>query len=119
MTPLPDPVWPIVVLALIQLVDAVMSIKPVPFIADCLEGVRLPRRLWQLLPPIKIAAALGLVIGIWVPYLGLAASIGLVAYFLVAIAMHLRARDFRRYLFVNATGMLLVCVAVLIFSFLI
>lgn len=118
MTVLPDPVWPVIVLAVIQLVDAAMSVRPVPFVAVCLDGVRFPRRLWSLLPPIKIAAAAGLVAGIWVPVLGLAASIGLIVYFLLAIGMHLRAGDFSRYLFLNATGMLVVCVAVLMFCFL-
>ena len=41
----------------------------------------------------------------------------LIAYFLVAIGMHVRARDFGRNLFVNATGMLVICVATLLWSF--
>jgi hypothetical protein len=38
-------------------------------------------------------------------------SAALLAYFLIAIAMHLRARDLGRNLFVNASGMLVLCVA--------
>ena len=67
---------------------------------------------------LKIAAGAGLIAGIWIPYLGLLTSVCLVAYFVAAIAFHLRARDFGRNLFVNATGMLVICVAVLVWSFL-
>jgi hypothetical protein len=35
----------------------------------------------------------------------------------VAIAFHIRARDFGRNLFVNATGMLVICVATALFCF--
>ena len=56
--------------------------------------------------------------GLWIPVLGLLTNIALVAYFLLAIGAHVRARDFGRNLFVNATGMLVICVAVLLFCFL-
>lgn len=117
MSTFPDPVWLVVVLALVQAVDGVMCLKPVPFIAKCFEDVNFPRRLWWLTPPIKFAAAAGLIAGIWIPYLGSVTSVALVAYFLVAITMHIRARDFGRNLFVNATGMLVLCVAVALFGF--
>lgn len=115
----PDPVWPVLVLALIQLVDGIMCVKPVAFIRQCFEDVDFPRRLWWVAPPVKFAAAAGLVAGIWVPGLGLLTSGALVAYFVVAIGMHIRARDFGRNLFVNASGMLAISVAVMVFSFLV
>ena len=40
----------------------------------------------------------------------------LVAYFLIAVTMHILARDVSRNLFVNALGMLAPCVATLIFT---
>jgi hypothetical protein len=55
------------------------------------------------------------VIGIWVESLALLTSVCLVGYFVIAITMHIRARDFGRNLFVNATGMLIISVALLIF----
>lgn len=116
---LPDPAWPVIVLAVISAIDGVLCIKPVAFIAQCFEDVGWPRRHWWMMPPIKFAAAAGLVAGIWVPVLGFVTTVCLVAYFVVAIAMHIRARDFGRNLFVNATGMLLICVATLVFSFLV
>jgi hypothetical protein len=114
---LPDPVWPVVLLAVIQFGDGLMCLRPVRFIAQCFEGVGWPREFWWTMPVLKFAAAAGLIAGIWVPYLGLLASLGLVAYFITAIAMHVRAKDFGRNLFLNATGMLLVCAAVTWASF--
>ncbi|WGW12143.1 DoxX family protein [Saxibacter everestensis] len=112
-----DPVWPVIVLAIIQLGDAVMCIRPVAFIRDCLDDVGFARKWWWLLPPIKVAAAAGLIAGIWIPGLGLLTGCALILYFVIAILMHVRARDFGRNLFLNATGMLLLCVAVTVFSF--
>lgn len=110
-----DPWWPLAALAAIQLGDAVLCWKPVAFIRDCLTDVGFPRRLWWLLPTVKIAAAAGLVLGIWIQPVAVLTSAALVTYFLIAIAMHVRARDYARNLFVNATGMLALCVAGLVF----
>lgn len=102
----PSPAWPLLVLAAIHVVDGLLCVRPVRFVRECLEAVRFPRRLWPLLTPLKLAAAAGLVAGLWVPYLGLVTCAALGAYFLIAIAMHIRARDLGSRLFVNATGML-------------
>lgn len=119
MTALPAPLWPMVLLAFIQVVDGLLCIRPEQFIADCFDAVGWPRRFWWLMPVIKFAAAAGLLAGLLIPYLGAVSCGALVLYFLVAIAMHIRARDFGRNLFVNATGMLLLCTATGIFCFLI
>ncbi|MFC8683011.1 DoxX family protein [Microbacterium ureisolvens] len=119
MTLLPDPVWPVVFLAAISLGDGLLCLKPARFIARCFEDVGWPRRLWWIMPPIKFAAAGGLVAGIWIPGLAALTTVCLVAYFVVAIAMHIRARDFGRNLFVNATGMLVICVATGVYCFLV
>ena len=52
------------------------------------------------------------------PYLGLVTTAALRRYFVVAIGMHIRAGDFGRNLFVNAAGMLVLCVATLVWCFL-
>ncbi len=109
---LPDPWWPVVVLAVVQVVDGLLCVRPVQFVADCFDDVGFPRRLWWIFPVIKLAAAAGLLLGLWVPYLALAADVGLVVFFLLAVGAHVRARDLGRNLFVNATGMLALCVAV-------
>jgi len=113
----PDPVWLVLVLAAISFVDRLLCVRPVPFIARCFEDVGWPRELWWLMPPLKFAAAAGLVAGLWVPYLGAITTVALVLYFVVAITMHVRAHDFGRNLFVNATGMLVLCLLTLVVSF--
>lgn len=115
---LPDPVWPMVLLAAISAVDAAISWRPVSFVAACWDAVRFPRRYWWLPPWIKIAAAIGLIAGVWIPVLGSVTLVCLVLYFVIAIAMHVHAGDLGRNLFVNATGMLLLCIAVLWWCFL-
>jgi hypothetical protein len=117
MSVLPDPIWPVVVLALIQVVDAAISHRPVAFVARCFEDVGFPRRWWWIFTPIKLASAAGLIAGLWIPYLGAITCVALVVYFVVAIGMHVAARDFGRNLFVNATGMLVICAATLLWSF--
>lgn len=114
---LPDPVWPVALLAVIQVIDGVWCLRPMPFIAQCLTDVRFPHRLWWLLSPLKFAAALGLVAGIWIPYLGVVTSAALVAYFVIAAVMHVAAKDIGRNLLVNCAGMLLLCLGTLVFSF--
>lgn len=119
MSILPDPVWPVVVLAAISLVDGLLCVKPARFIAQCFEDVHWPKKYWWMMPPIKFAAAAGLIGGIWIPWLAALTTACLVAYFVVAIAMHIRARDFGRNLFVNAIGMLVLCVATGVWCFLV
>jgi hypothetical protein len=115
---LPDPWWPVVLLAVIQIGDAAMCFKPVGFIARCFTDVGLPRALWPVMPWVKVAAAAGLVAGLWVPYVGALTSAALVVYFVLAVAAHIRARDFGRNLVLNATLSLIACVAVFVFCFL-
>lgn len=107
--------WPLATLAAIQLADAALCFKPVGFIRDCLVDVGFPRRFWRLLPALKVAAAAGLIVGIWFPPLALLTCAALVGYFVIATGMHVAARDFGRNLFLNASGMLGLCVAALVF----
>lgn len=81
-----------------------------------LEDIRFPKHFWWMLTPVKLAAAIGLIVGIWIPALAALTSGALVVYFIVAMGMHIRARDYGRNLFVNATGMLVLCTAALVFT---
>ncbi|MBG6097082.1 DoxX family protein [Nocardioides luteus] len=114
----PEPWWPVVLLAVFQIGDAVMCFKPVGFIARCFTDVGLPRALWPVMPWVKVAATVGLVAGLWVPYVGALTSAALIVYFVCAVAAHIRARDIGRNLFLNATLSLVLCVAVFGFCFL-
>lgn len=110
----PVVVWPFVVLAVISAVDGILCIKPVAFIRQCFLDVGFPERWWRLMPVLKFASAVGLIAGIWIPWLTLLVTVCLVAYFIAAIGAHIRAQDFGRNLFVNAFGMLAICVACLV-----
>jgi DoxX-like family len=59
------------------------------------ETVGVPLKFFPLLAACEFAGALGLVVGIWWPPLGVAAGIGLVLYFVGAIVSHLRVGDFK------------------------
>lgn len=75
------------------------------------EVVGVPLKYFPYLAGCLFAGALGLVLGIWWPPLGIAAGVGLVLYFLGAVVAHLRVGD--------VTGMgsaaliLILCVAAL------
>ena len=64
-----------------------------------------------MLGALKVAGALGLLVGIRVPLIGTAAAVGLVLFFVGAIIAHLRARD---YSFGLAVVFLLLAVAALV-----
>jgi uncharacterized membrane protein YphA (DoxX/SURF4 family) len=57
------------------------------------ETVGVPLKYFPLLAACEFAGALGLVLGIWRPILGVAAAIGLVLYFVGATVSHLRVSD--------------------------
>ena len=53
-----------------------------------------PESWMTLLGILKGAAAFGLLVGIGVPLIGAAAALGLVCFFVAALIIHLRARDY-------------------------
>ena len=57
------------------------------------EVVGMPLKYFPHLAACEIAGALGLLVGIWWPILGLAAGIGLMVYFVAAIVSHVRVGD--------------------------
>jgi len=57
------------------------------------ELIGVPMKYFPLLAACEFAGAVGLVLGIWSPPLGVAAGIGLIVYFVGAIVSHLRAGD--------------------------
>ncbi|MCG7526867.1 hypothetical protein MHW47_20765 [Streptomyces sp. OfavH-34-F] len=117
LSELPSPVWPVVVLLVIQAGDAAMMLRPPRFVADCLDGVRLPRDWWWLLTTAKTASVAGLVAGFWIPGVAMTTTAAVVVYFLAAAAAHIRARALGRTFWVNCLGLLTVSLAVLVGSF--
>jgi hypothetical protein len=60
--------------------------------------VGVPENRLNLLAVILLAGAAGLIAGLWWAPLGVAAAIGVICYFLLAVAAHLRAADARNLL---------------------
>jgi uncharacterized membrane protein YphA (DoxX/SURF4 family) len=59
------------------------------------EVVGVPLKYFSLLAACELAGALGLVFGIWLPWVRQAAGVGLVIYFVGAVVSHLRVRDIK------------------------
>lgn len=57
------------------------------------ETVGVPLQYFPMLATCEFAGALGLVVGIWVAPVGIAAAIGLVLYFVGAVFSHLQVGD--------------------------
>ncbi|MFI1658981.1 DoxX family protein [Streptomyces sp. NPDC020472] len=62
-----------------------------PFVVGPLAEYGVPRSIWNLLGAAKVAGALGLVVGFYVPVIGTLAAIGLVLYFAGAVITVIRA----------------------------
>ena len=117
LSELPSPVWPVLILLVIQAGDAAMMLRPPKFIVDCLEGVRFPRDWWWVLIAAKTASVAGLLVGLWVPGVAMTTTAAVVVYFLAAAAAHLRARALNSTFYLNCLGMLVLSLAVLAVSF--
>jgi DoxX-like family len=73
---------------------AAMDFLRPAWLIENMTRVRVPRSMLGPLALLKLAGAVGLLIGIAVPALGVAAAIGLVLFFVGAITAHLRAHDY-------------------------
>ncbi|MCX5167505.1 DoxX family protein [Streptomyces antibioticus] len=62
-------------------------------ITEGMHKIGVPDSWFPRLSALEIAAALGLIAGIFYRPLGIAAGIGIVAYFIGAVITHLRAKD--------------------------
>lgn len=82
-----------VLLAIAMLMSGTLKIVRAPRIVRLMADVHVSGSKLTVLGGLQVAAAVGLVVGIWIPALGTAAAVGLVLYFSGAIAAHLRASD--------------------------
>lgn len=64
------------------------------WVVDNLADYGVPQRAWPWLGSAKMLGAVGLVVGLWVPAVGIAAAVGLTLYFVGAVLTVLRARAF-------------------------
>jgi hypothetical protein len=76
------------------------------------DVVGVPLKYFPHLAACLFAGAVGLVLGIWWPPLGIAAGIGLVVYFVGAVVAHLRVRDVKG--MGSAALILILCAAALV-----
>jgi hypothetical protein len=83
-----------VLLALMALGSAAMKLRRNEQVLASISGtVGVPERFLPVLAALEIAGAIGIVAGLWIAPLGIAAAAGLTAYFVGAVIGHLRVRD--------------------------
>lgn len=73
---------------------AAMDFVRPAWLIEIMTRVGVARRALGALAVLKIAGAVGLLVGIWVAPLGVAAASGLVLFFVGAISAHIRVRDY-------------------------
>ena len=85
-----------VLLAVLAINSAAMKLRKNEQVLASISGtVGVPERHLPVLAGLEIAGAAGILIGQWLEPLGIAAAIGLVAYFLGALIGHLRVGDIK------------------------
>lgn len=80
-------------LGLMTAFSAVGKFSKNPKAVDMLRQLGITDSQIRMLGIVEVLGALGLLIGIWIPILGLLAAIGFVLYFLGAMIAHVRAKD--------------------------
>lgn len=75
--------------------SAFSLLRRAPFVVDPLIEYGVPRTWWTPLGLAKAAGSIGLIAGLWIPALGIAAAVGLILYFLGAVVTVLRARSYK------------------------
>lgn len=82
-----------ILLGLGLLASGAATITRQPPIVANFSRAGVPDAWYPALGTLKILGALGLIVGLWVPVLGILAGFALFAYFVGAVVMHLRAGD--------------------------
>ena len=83
------------VLAALLVATAIRKLTHAPAVVATYRRVGVPEERLNLLAAVLLAGAAGLVVGLWWPPLGIAAAVGLVIYFLLAVGAHVRHRDLK------------------------
>ncbi len=82
-----------IVLIVVMAGDAAAGAVPIAYIKDDLDRLNVSEQTQRLIPLLKFAAVAGLVIGLWVPVLGLITCVALLGYFVAALWVHKREND--------------------------
>ena len=80
-------------LAVMLAVSATLSLVRFPPVVENMAHVNLPESLLTVIGVAKALGSAGLVVGLAVPAIGVAAAAGTVLFFILAVGAHLRARD--------------------------
>ncbi|MFD7079932.1 DoxX family protein [Streptomyces sp. NPDC059918] len=81
-------------LALVLAASATFTLQRNEAVVASMRKVRVPDSWLPRLATLKAAGAIGLVAGLWVTPLGVAAAVGVTLYFIGAVISHLRVKDF-------------------------
>lgn len=81
-------------LALVLAASATFTLQRNDQIVASMRKVQVPDAWLPRLAALKAAGAVGLVAGLWVTPLGVAAAVGVTLYFIGAVISHLRVKDF-------------------------
>lgn len=73
--------------------SALGKLRRVPRVVESMHSVGVSDSQMRVLAALELLGALGLVVGIWIPIIGIAAAACLTLYFLGALVAHLRAKQ--------------------------
>ncbi len=82
------------VTAAYNLTSAILDFVKFPPILEVMTKAGVPHSWLPKLGVLKLAGAIGLLVGFAVPWLGVAAATGLVLFFVAAVIVHMRVRDY-------------------------
>ena len=92
-----------VITAVVTAAIAIPDLIPAGFVLANSAKVHVPRSWLPMLGALKLAGAIGLLVGVvGLPVIGIAAATGLVLYFIGAVIAHVRARVFYNIAFPGA-----------------
>ncbi|MFB8005115.1 DoxX family protein [Nocardia sp. NPDC056000] len=75
--------------------SAFSLLRRATFVTDPLVEYGVPQSWWTALGLLKAAGAIGMIVGLFIPLIGIAAAIGLILYFAGAVITILRARSYK------------------------
>lgn len=81
-------------LALVLTASATLTLRRNPAVTSSMQKVGVPESWLPRLAALKAAGAIGLVAGLWMTPLGVAAAIGVTLYFIGAVVAHVRVKDY-------------------------
>lgn len=79
--------------AAFQAGDAIVCIKPIDYVARCMDDVHFPRPYRWIFPVVKGSSAVGLVLAQQFPKLARFTAVMLAFYFALTVGAHVRAKD--------------------------